>query len=137
MAYLLDTGFFYALLNRSEQQHLPVLAVAKRINEPIILPTPVTTEVAYLVLRDLGPIHLADFVESLSKTDFAFTEPTTDGYRRAANIIRQSQDAHIDFVDAILVAVAERLNITKILTIDQRHFRLFRPKHCPVFEVLP
>lgn len=137
MAYLLDTGFFYALLNRSEKQHMAVLSVAKRVNEPIILPTPVTTEVAYLVLRDLGSIHLADFVESLSKTDFTFTEPTTTDYLRAANILRQYQDAHIDFVDAVLVAIAERLNITKVLTIDQRHFRLFRPKHCPAFELLP
>ena len=57
MAYLLDTGFFYALINRNEQQHNAVVSVAKRIKEPIILPSPVVTEVAYLILRDLGQIH--------------------------------------------------------------------------------
>lgn len=137
MAYLLDTGFFYALINRNEQQHTAVVSVAKRIKEPIILPSPVTTEVAYLVARDLGAIHLAEFVESLAQAGFVIVEPIPEDYTRAARIIRQYHDTKIDFVDAIIVATAERLNITKILTIDQRHFRLFRPKHCPGFELLP
>jgi hypothetical protein len=33
--------------------------------------------------------------------------------------------------------MAERLNITKILTIDRRHFSMFRPIHCDPFEILP
>ena len=137
MAYLLDTGFFYALINRNEQQHTAVVSVAKRIKEPIILPSPVVTEVAYLILRDLGQIHLADFVESLAQTGFDFAEPIATDYARAGHIIRQYHDTKIDFVDAIIVAIAERLNIKKILTVDQRHFRLFRPRHCPAFELFP
>lgn len=137
MAYLLDTGFFYALLNRSEQQHKRVLAIAQQVKEPILLPTPVITEVAYLVLRDLGSIVLAEFMESVVTSGFVLIEATPDDYFRAAAVIRQYRDAHIDFVDAILVAIAERLGITKILTIDQRHFRLFRPKHCLTFELFP
>jgi uncharacterized protein len=35
------------------------------------------------------------------------------------------------------IAIAERLNITTVLTIDQRDFRLFRPKHCESFKLLP
>jgi predicted nucleic acid-binding protein len=37
----------------------------------------------------------------------------------------------------VLVAIAERLNITQVLTLDQRHFRLFRPQHCDAFDILP
>ena len=46
-------------------------------------------------------------------------------------------DARIDYVDCMIVALAERLGVTRILTLDQRHFRLFRPRHCPAFELLP
>jgi uncharacterized protein len=46
-------------------------------------------------------------------------------------------DSRIDFVDASVMAVAERLSITTILTLDQRDFRLFRPPHCQSFELLP
>lgn len=64
MAYLLDTGFLYALLNRKEQTHETVVATARTIREPIILPVPAVTETAYLLLRDVGPVAVADFIES-------------------------------------------------------------------------
>ena len=137
MSYLLDTGFLYALLNRSEQQHANVLAVSESVTGQIFLPIPVTTEVAYLILRDLGTVAVADFVESLVEPGFELLEPISEDYQRAAAVIRKYHDARIDFVDAIMVAMAERLNITRILTLDQRHFRLFRPKHCTAFELFP
>jgi uncharacterized protein len=40
-------------------------------------------------------------------------------------------------VDAAVVAVAERLNIKRILTIDHRHFGLFKPKNLGFLELLP
>lgn len=137
MSYLLDTGFFYALLNRNENLHVAVLAAAQTVVAPIYLPTPVTTEVAYLLLRDLGSDAVANFAESLADSDFILVEPQSDDYRRAAEIIRQYREARIDFVDAVIFAIAERMDITRILTIDQRDFRLFRPKHCPTFEIIP
>lgn len=137
MAYLLDTGFLYALLNRSERQHEAVLAAAQTIHEPIILPLPAITEVAYLLLRDVGSEALADFIESLASTDLIIESPQPQDYHRAAEIIRQYADAHVDFVDTLIVAIAERLSITQVLTLDQRHFRLFRPRHCVAFELLP
>lgn len=138
MNYLLDTGFFYALLNDSEEQHSNVLAASALI-EPgqIYLPSVVTTEVAYLVLRDLGSKPLAEFAEIVAAGRFTLLEPMPADYGRAAEVIRQYADSHIDFVDAVIVALAERLDVTHILTIDQRHFRLFRPRHCPAFELLP
>ncbi|MEI2692813.1 MAG: PIN domain-containing protein [Anaerolineae bacterium] len=38
-------------------------------------------------------------------------------YERAAAVLRQYNDAHIDLVDALIVAIAERLNIGLILTL--------------------
>jgi hypothetical protein len=42
----------------------------------------------------------------------------------------------LDFVDASIVALAERLSIQRILTIDKKDFRIIRPKHCAYFEIL-
>lgn len=33
--------------------------------------------------------------------------------------------------------LAERLNITQILTFDRRDFSVFRPAHTPYFDLLP
>jgi predicted nucleic acid-binding protein len=142
VSYLLDTSFWYALLNAHEQRHSDVLAVAQRIAaergaEPIVTATPVTAEVAYLVQRDLGQEALAGFIESLGAAGYLLAEPTTEDYERAAKLVRQYGDSRVDFVDAVLVAVAERLEISRVLTLDQRHFRLFRPSHIDAFEILP
>ena len=137
MSYLLDTGFWFALLNKNEQMHEQVFMAAQKVSGPIITTTVVLTEVAYLVRRDLGSVALAAYLESLTVPDYLLVEPTATDYQRAANIVRKYADADIDFVDAILVAIAERLEIKQVLTLDQRHFRLFRPQHCDSFDILP
>ena len=137
MSQLLDTGFLHALLNRQESRHQDVLDASAKVRGAIYLPTVVTTEVAYLIQRDLGAESLADFIELLATESFVLVEPVAADYQRAAEVVRQYTDSNIDFVDAVLVAIAERLNITRVLTVDARHFRLFKPKHCVAFEILP
>ena len=136
-SYLLDTGFLYALMNRSEQKHKEVVAAASTIRGSIVLPVPAITEIAYLLLRDVGSEATADFIESLQSTTLQLENPEPTDYARAAEVIRGYADARVDFVDALIVAMAERLSITTVLTLDQRHFRSFRPRHCQAFELLP
>lgn len=138
MAFLLDSGFFYAQLNGKDDHHAEVSAVAKIAErEQIILPIPAITEVSYLLQRDLGVVAVATFLENLPETDFILEMPTAEDFKRAAEILRKYNDANIDFVDSCIVAIAERLNITKILTVDRRHFGIFKPRHCEAFEILP
>jgi predicted nucleic acid-binding protein len=137
MSLLLDTGFLYALLNRKERNHERVPIVTQTIHEPVILPVPAITEVAYLLLRDVGSEAVADFIASLASTDLVLESPHALDYSRAAQVISQYSDAHVDFVDALIVAMAERLFVTRILTLDARHFAMFRPSHCDAFELLP
>ena len=81
---------------------------------------------------------LADFLSDLSEAeDFILEAPAAQDYSRSSEILLKYNDANIDFVDACIFAMAERLNITKILTVDRRHFQLFRPSHCEAFEILP
>lgn len=40
------------------------------------------------------------------------------------------------FADSTIVAVAERLNVETILTLDRRDFQMIRPKHTPYFTLL-
>ena len=87
--------------------------------------------------RDIGNAAAADFAESLAATPLTLENPTPEDYHRAAAILRQYADARLDFVDALIAAMAERLNITRVLTLDRRDFQLMRPKHCPGFELLP
>ncbi|MDO8670727.1 MAG: hypothetical protein Q7O66_04765 [Dehalococcoidia bacterium] len=45
--------------------------------------------------------------------------------------------ADIGFVDAAVFAIVERLNETKLATLDHRHFGLLRPRHVESLGLLP
>ena len=109
----------------------------KKIREPIVLPVPAITEVAYLLARDVSNEAAEDFIASLAASELTLENPLQEDYLRSAEIIRQYADAKLDFVDALIVAIAERLNINRLLTLDRRDFQLIRPKHCTSFELLP
>ena len=137
MAVLLDSGFLFATLNLSEIEHQSTIRVLKEIREPIVLPVPAITEVAYLLARDIGQDAAADFVGSLADTELTLETPREEDFSRCSELLRQYSDARVDFIDTLIVAIAERLNITRLLTLDRRDFQLIRPKHCNSFELLP
>ena len=62
---------------------------------------------------------------------------TAEDLERVNQILEQYADSQLDFVDAVIVSIAERLRITCVLTLDHRHFSIMRPRHCDYFEILP
>jgi len=58
-------------------------------------------------------------------------------YARMAELVETYADFPLGTTDAAVVAVAERLGITEIATLDHRHFRAVRPRHTRAFTLLP
>jgi hypothetical protein len=56
---------------------------------------------------------------------------------RIADLVEQYADAGLGFVDASVIAIAERVGATRIFTLDRRDFSLVRPRHTEAFEILP
>ncbi|MGG6268520.1 type II toxin-antitoxin system VapC family toxin [Leptolyngbya sp. AN03gr2] len=131
-----DTGFVVALTNLADTRHTEVRAVYTRYTQ-ILLPQTALVEIAYLLGRDAGIQVVVAFLQGLPASRFILTELISEDISRIGEILTQYADSKVDFVDASVMAIAERLNIKTILTIDQRDFRLFRPKHCQSFTILP
>jgi uncharacterized protein len=55
---------------------------------------------------------------------------------RMRDLMEKYADLPMDFADASLVAVSERLKIGKVFTLD-RHFRVYKPRHTSSFEIAP
>ncbi len=131
-----DTGFVVAFLNREDASHQSAKAVYVQ-QRAMILPQTVLAEVAYLVGREAGNLAVVAFLQGISLSRFRLTALENDDVVRTAEILRVYADSRIDFVDATVMSMAERLGITQVLTLDQRDFRLFQPRHCQAFELLP
>ncbi len=63
--------------------------------------------------------------------------PTADDLTRAAELVEQYADLPLGAPDACVVALAERLNITELATLDQRHFNVVRPRHVQALTLIP
>ncbi|HMM81218.1 MAG TPA: PIN domain-containing protein [Pyrinomonadaceae bacterium] len=137
MTYLLDSGFLYSSIDTNDIYHNAVVAIARSIRGRVLFPTPAITETAYFLSKNVGLASTIDFLGRLSTSEFELVSPEPTDLLRSAEILRKYNDSNIDFVDACIAAMAERLNITRILTVDRRHFSMFRPTHCEAFELLP
>ena len=58
-------------------------------------------------------------------------------YARARQLVAKYADVSLSFVDASIVAIAERLGETTIATLDHRHFSVVKPLHCETFTLVP
>lgn len=139
MATLVDTGGLVALGDRRDRFH----AVFSRFfrveprRQAVIVPITVLAEVDYLVAQRAGPHIAADLVERVTTSDMHLEHLEAGDFPRIVELMRQYADSNIGFVDASIVAVAERLGVRRVLTLDRRHFGAIRPRHCPAFEILP
>jgi predicted nucleic acid-binding protein len=137
MPTLVDTGFLFALANTKDQHHAQVYNLARTFTDVIVLPVTVLPEICYLLDSRLGHAAMREFVTRAHSGVMQIEQLTSSDLNRTKEILDSYADARLDFVDATIVAMAERLQVTRILSIDQRHFRMVRPKHCTAFELLP
>ncbi len=77
-------------------------------------------EAAWLVGARLGPATEAALVASIAADDFTLTDLTVTDWGRCASLIERYADLDLGVVDASVVAVAERLGITTLASIDRR-----------------
>jgi hypothetical protein len=136
MTALIDTGFMLAVLSSSDLHHYDCRAVLNREPNPI-LPSIILPELAYLTIRGLGHPTFIKFMRGVLDNPRQLVTATDTDLSRATDLMEKYLDARIDLVDCVIVAMAERLNISRILTVDQRDFRILRPNHIPAFEILP
>jgi uncharacterized protein len=54
-----------------------------------------------------------------------------------AELVETYADFPLGTTDAAVVAVAERLQIIDVATLDRRHFSVVRPWHVEAFTLLP
>jgi uncharacterized protein len=134
---LIDTGYLFAVFDDKDSHHQSCSKIFEREIVTAILPDIVIPEIAYLILRELDVKTLVEFLRAIADGEYLIVRTTESDLERTAEILEKYNDNNIDLVDACIVAIAERLEIQKILTVDRRHFSVFKPIHCESFTILP
>jgi hypothetical protein len=117
-----DTGAVVALLDADDRHHEALRQLFEEDPGAWVLPWAVLPEIDYLALSRLGlPVELA-FLADLADGVFAVEWGDARDVARAREIARRHRALKLGLVDAVVIAVAERLGAEAIATLDLRHF---------------
>lgn len=129
MTVVADTGPLYALIDSSDAWHDRVLAWWTKNRDDIVVPVAVIPEVTYLLQARIGVEAEQAFVQSLADDELQVEPLEPEDLPRIAEIMKRYGDLKLGFVDASVIATAERLETRDVLTTDRRHFGAVRPAH--------
>jgi hypothetical protein len=132
-----DTGPLYALVDASDAWHGRVVDWWERNTNRIVVPVTVLPELTYLLQTRIGPAAEVRFIRSLADGEFEVEPIEDDDIERAADIMSAYLDLPLGFIDASIIAIAERNETRELLTTDRRHFGVVRPRHTKRFNLLP
>jgi uncharacterized protein len=103
----------------------------------IVLPAPVTAEVDYLVRKRGGQSARHRLLRDLALGRFLVACLEFNEYDLIRTYNQQYADLDVGLADLSVVVVAHRFKTRRILTFDQRHFRVLHPLDGGSFVLLP
>lgn len=132
---LVDAGPLVALIDADDAHHEACVQTLESLRDPLITVWPAVTEAMHLLGESWrGQKALWSRIE----TD-ALTVATLDAgdAPRMRELMEKYRDLPMDLADAALVRVAERESLTRVFTLDERHFSIYRPGRRRRFSILP
>lgn len=136
-AVVVDAGPLFASIDRADRDHAACVSLLESLPGPLIVPVLAIAEVTHLIGRWLQPEAEVRFLSDLASGTYWIETVHPADWIRVAELVWRYRDVALGTVDASVIAAAERLRITTVLTLDRRHFGVVRPVHVSAFELLP
>ena len=134
---LLDTSGRLAAIDESQRAHAECSRVLKAAPGPLLLSPFVLAELDYLLGRYVGAAAQAALLDDVGRGAYRLEGFGAADVVRAAEVIERFADLKIGLADASLVVLAERYGVSRILTLDVKHFAVLRIGARKRFNVVP
>jgi predicted nucleic acid-binding protein len=132
---ILDAGPMISAVDEDDEDHRAAVEAIADSRFHFLVPAMCIAEAAHIIERNLGPHVEAGYLAAMAGFEVVAPEPAD--FPRMAEIVRRYADFPLGGTDASIVALAERLDVRTIVTLDRRHFAAIRPRHCERFTILP
>ena len=130
---LIDSGPLIALFDRNDKYHQASVEFIKSNNSELVTTLASMTETLHLL--DFNRHAQIDFLGWVNAGAITLEPITSDDLQRIKELTIKYADLPMDFADACLVFLGEKLNISTIATID-RDFDVYRLKGKRPFTIL-
>jgi len=133
--WLLDTGPIVAFLDPHDAEHETVAAVMEGFSGRLMTTSAVVVEAMHLLgsVRS-GASLLIDFL--LASQTEVHECTSIESLTEAAQRMAKYADVPMDFADATLVLLGERLKVHRVCTLDRRGFRVYRTRTRKAFQLV-
>ena len=130
---LIDTGPLVACFNPDDQDYRLCLEQMRDLKGRRLVTTlAIVTETLYLL--DFSLNNQQKFLQFMASGMIEVLELAADDFLSIADLMRKYHDCPMDFGDATLVILANRLQTRQILTLDSRDFGIYRTDRGQSFE---
>ena len=130
---LIDSGPLIALFDGNDEYHQKAVEFIKNNTGELITTLASITETLHLL--DFNRNAQIDFLSWLNEGAVSIEPIDNNDLSRIKELIVKYRDLPMDFADACLVFLGEKLNIDKIATID-RDFDIYRIRGKKYFKVV-
>jgi uncharacterized protein len=134
---IVDTGVLLAAADIDDTDHHRCAALLREHRGELYVPAPVIPETSWQIERNLGPRSEAAFLRLITGGHLHIADLTHADWVRCVDLIETYADLALGLVAAEVIAVAERLNVTCVATLNLRDFNVVRPTHTEALELIP
>jgi predicted nucleic acid-binding protein len=134
---VLDTSGLLAALDADQRQHEPARQVLEDDPGPLLLSPFVLAELDYLLLGRMGAEAERALLDEVAAGAYDLVPFGPEEVAEAAGLIGRYAELKIGLADASLAVIAAAAKTTRLLTLDERHFRALRPLWGEAFTLLP
>lgn len=124
-----DTGAIVALVDADDRHHVRLRRLYESDPEAWTLPWAILPEVDYILGAHVSERAEERFVADLASGAWAIEWGDPADLVRAGEILRRHRALRLGLVDAVVMAVAERMKAEAIATLDLRHFGAVALRH--------
>jgi len=133
---VVDTSGLLAVLDDSERLHSAALTALEREKGPRLLSPFVLAEMDFLIAERSRKAEIA-LLGEVGRGVYQLEPFGNDDLRVATQLVERYEDLGIGLADASIVVLAARWGTDRVLTLDERHFRVVRPLRGNAFTILP
>ena len=123
---LVDAGPLIALISRGDRFHEVCARRFRVLDCPFVTTLPVVAEAMHFLQYYGGKAGQEALWKLILREDLILEHPTNTDLIRMDALMKKYADCPMDFADASLVSVAERLGIDRIFTLDLSDFIVYR-----------
>jgi len=122
---VVDSGPIIALFDAGDAYHRAALEFVRLSRAKLMSTMAAITEAMYVLEQNLqARKNLLTWIQNGGLT---LTEPDTGDFERIIELIEKYADLPMDFTDAVVVALCERLGTNHVATVD-KDFTIYRYK---------